>query len=402
MKSSLRLTFALAAGLFALPVFAAAPAATTGDVRADHETGVATIRAQIAKLKGEALQKRSKAQGTSVYPGTPLANEFRAYPPSCAAWPLPDKASGPSSQIFSKRMQLYTRTPLAVPVAPAETVTVTVWRIACSSSGNETPYNTDGGFNAMTLMRIDRDAANEGKDTYYPTFPLLKIQQGSVDFNDAASLVRAASEPNTYMSDGPFDSPIIHSTTYVLENYYGPNADYQHLYSYALKLKVDPYFDDSGNTSVAEFTLPDYAPTQSTYPDAFAPLPLDGYSAAQWINTQFNEGLIVQMTEQPQSNGSTVRQLVFDLLMEDLNGDPLWLVGNAAFSVGQTNLTVQTNYLGNNLTQIPYGTAKFEVRDCNHLDVTFSANPGLPAPIPTINGLTTYDRLFTPNGMTCE
>jgi len=401
MKSSLRLTFALATGLVALPVFAATPAAASGDVRAQHEAGVASIRAQIASLKNVAPQKRSKAQGSNVYPGTPLANEFRAYPPSCAAWPLPDKASGPANQIWSSRMQLYTRTPLAVPVAPAETVTVTVWRIACSSSGSQAPYNTDGGFNAMTLMRIDRDPGNEGRGDYYPTFPLLKIQQGGVGYGDAESLVRAAAEPNTYVSDGPFDSPIIHSTTYVLENY-AVGGDYQHLYSYAFKLKVDPYFDASGTTSVVEFTLPDYSPTQSTYPDAFAPLPLDGYSAAQWINTQFNEGLLVQVTEQPQSNGSTVRQLVFDLLTEDLNGDPLWLVGNAAFTVGQSSITVNTNYLGNNLAQIPYGTAKFEVTDCNHLDVTFTANPGLPSPIPTINGVTTYDRLFTPNGMTCE
>lgn len=399
MKSSLRLTFALAAGLVALPAFAANPVTISGDARAQHEAGVATVRAQIAKLKGEEPQKRTKAQGSNVYPGTPLANEFRAYPPSCAAWPLPDKASG---QTWSTRMQLYTRTPLAQPVAPAETVTVTIWRIACSSSGSLAPYNTDGGFNAMTLMRIDRDPANEGRNTYYPTFPLLKIEQGGVGYGDDASFVRAATEPNTYMSDGPFDSPIIHSTTYVLENYFGPSADFLHYYSYAFKLKVDPYFDSSGTVGVVQFTIPDYSPTQSTYPDAFAPLPLDGYSAAQWINTVHNEGLLVQITEQPQSNGSTVRQLVFDLLTEDLNGDPLWLVGSAAFNVGQTSVTAQVAYLGNNLSQHPYGTMKFQVSDCNHLDVTFTANSGLPAPIPTINGLTTYDRLFTPNGMTCE
>jgi hypothetical protein len=109
-----------------------------------------------------------------------------------------------------------------------------------------------------------------------------------------------------------------------------------------------------------------------------------------------------QVAEQPQSDGSTVRQLVFDLLTQDLNGDPLWLVGSAAFTVGQSSVTVPAAYLGNGLSQHPYGSIKFEVTDCNHLDVTFTANSNLPAPIPTINGLTTYDRLFTPNGMTCE
>ena len=396
MKSSLRLTFALAAGLVALPVFAADTAASAASY---HDAAVVKVRAQLAQALAEgrsAQQKRSKAQGSNVYPGTPLANEFRAYPPSCAAWPLPDKTSG---QVWTARVPLFARNYNTGQPAGSETVTMTVWRIACSSSGSLTPYNTDQGFNAMTLMRIDRD--NDASIATYPTFPVLYITQGSVDPSDgASSLIRAAAEPNTYLSDGAYDSPVFRSRTFVLENFTGGTADFQHYYSYAFKMTVNPNLVGGGG--IVELNIPDYSPTQSTYPDAFAPLPLDGYSAAQWINTQFNEGLIVQMTEQPQSNGSTVRQLVFDLLMEDLNGDPLWLVGNAAFSVGQTNLTVQTNYLGNNLTQIPYGTAKFEVRDCNHLDVTFSANPGLPAPIPTINGLTTYDRLFTPNGMTCE
>ena len=399
MKSSLRLTFALAAGLVALPAFATDTAASDTSY---HDAAVAKMRAQLAQALAEGranLQKRSKAQGNNIFPGTPLANEFRAYPPSCAAWPLPDRPSGPSSQIWSTRMPLFTRDFASGAQAPSETVTVTIWRIACSSSGSLAPYNTDGGFNAMTLMRIDRDSGREGHKDVYPTFPYLFIKQGNVDYSNLASFVRAASEPNTYVSDGPGDAPIFYSTTYVLENQYGPTADFLHLYSYAFKLLVNPYIN---GVNPVEFNITDYSPTQSTYPDAFAPLPLDGYSAAQWINTVHNEGLLVQITEQPQSNGSTVRQLVFDLLTEDLNGDPLWLVGNAAFNVGQTSVTVQTNYLGNNLAQIPYGTMKFEVSDCNHLDVTFTANPGLPAPIPTINGLTTYDRLFTPNGMTCE
>ena len=40
--------------------------------------------------------------------------------------------------------------------------------------------------------------------------------------------------------------------------------------------------------------------------------------------------------------------------------------------------------------------------DCNHLDVTYAADEGLPEPIPAFSGLTTYDRLFTANGMSCE
>jgi hypothetical protein len=296
-------------------------------------------------------------------------------------------------------MALYTRFASGQP-ANSENVTVTVWRIACSSSGSETPYNVDGGFNAMTLLRIDRDAANDHNASVYPTFPLLQVQQGNIGYSNPASVVRAAIEPNTFVSDGPFDAPVINSTTYVLENYIA-TADYQHLYSYALKLRINPAFDGAGTGSV-EFTLPDYSPTQSTFPDAFAPLPLDGYAAAQWINTTLNEGLLIQVTEQPQSDGSTVRQMVFDLLTQDNNGDPLWLVGNAAFPVGQTSLPMDLIYLGNGLSHNPWGHATVSVKDCNTLEVTFAANAGLPAPIPGFDGLTEYQRIFSANGMVCE
>jgi hypothetical protein len=400
MKSSFRLTFALAAGLVALPVFAAVDPAA--DARAYHDAGISKVQAQLARAAASAkhasAQKRGKAQGTNVYPGTPLANEFRAYPPSCAAWPLPDKASGPASQIFSTRMPLYTRNANGQQVTTPETVTITIWRIACSSSGSETPYNLDGGFNAMTLLRIDRDAANDGDGNVYPTFPVLQVQQGGIGYANPASLVRAASEPNTFIADGPYDGPIFNSTTYVLENY-NVGADYQHLYSYAFKLRIDPVMV---GVSPVEFTLPDYSPTQSTYPDAFAPLPLDGYAAAQWINTTLNEGLLIQVTEQPQSDGSIVRQMVFDLLTQDNNGDPLWLVGNAAFPVGQTSLPMDLIYLGNGLSHNPWGHATVSVRDCNTLEVTFDANSGLPASIPAFDGLTEYQRIFSANGMVCE
>lgn len=388
MHSSLRFTVAFAAGLLAVPALAAQ--SSPQDQAAYHADGVAKAQAMVAQLRAEtAAPKRAKVQGNNVYPGTPLANEYRAYPPSCAAWPLPNK---PSGQTWTARLPLY------VPQngGSTETVTVTVWRIACSSTGDLRPYNTDGGFNAMTLLRIDRDAANEGKTTATPTFPWLMVKQGSVDYGTAKSLVRAPAEPNTYLADAPFNAVIVNSTTYVLENF---SEDALHQYNNAFKLRVDPYMN---GVSPIEFTIPDYSPTQSSYPDAYASLPLDGYSAAQWINTQYNEGLLVQITEQLQSNGSTVRQLVFDLLTQDTGHNPLWLVGNAAFAVGQTSLTVDVAYLGNGLSQLSYGKADFEVTDCNHIDVTFHPNANLPAPIPVISGKTTYERLFSPNGMLCE
>lgn len=387
----------LLAGLFTLPMLASAIEPMPPEFAAAHQAGIDALHAKLSAARAQHAQGASqpKVMGSDTYPGTPMANPYRAYPPSCAAYALPDHASG--GAISSARVPLYSRDSGGNAVSP-ETVTITIWRIACSSSHDATPYNTDGGFNAMTMLRIDRDSANEGRTDYFPTFPSLQVAQGSVGFNDTASFARAAVEPNTNVVDAPYDAPIFTSTTYVLENYnYAP--EFNHLYSYAFTLRVDPV---APGVTPVDFPISDYVPTQNTYPDAFNPLPLDGYSAAQWVNYEFNEGLIVQVTEQLQSDGSTLRQLVFDLLTRDNNGDPLWLVGNAAFPVGALNVTVNIAYLGNDLNQIPYGTAKVQVRNCNAMDVTFTANQGLPATIPVINGLTTYTRLFNPNGMVCE
>jgi hypothetical protein len=394
MKNLTRLMLALAAGVIALPALADSRVPLAADAAATHAAAALQPSRVRATQAGSGIQP--KVMGTSVYPGTPGANPFRAYPPSCAADPLPDKASGVPSNVFSKRVSLFARDANGAPYV--EGVNVTVWRLACSSSGAATPYNPTGLFNAMTLMRIDRDANYEHSRTIFPTFPLVEASQDGSALGGVSSLVRPATEPNTVVSEAAFDSPVYDSTTYVLENFPYTGSGY-FTFSDAFKLRIDPAI--SGVAPV-DFDIPAYNPTEATYPDAFNPLPLDGYAAAQWINSTLNQGLLVQVTEQPQANGTTVRQLVFDLLIQDTNHQPLWLVGNAAFNEGAVSLPVAVNYLGTNLDQHSYGQAVFVVQDCNHLDVTFTANAQLPGTIPPFNQVIHYDRLFSANGMLCE
>ena len=248
----------------------------------------------------------------------------------------------------------------------------------------------------MTLMRIDRDVEYEGDADIYPTFPVVRASQGGA-FGGRESLPRVALEPNTILSEVVFNTPVIDSSTYVLENYVYQGYGY-FTFSDGFTLQIDPVLD--GEAPV-EIDVPPYEPTPTSYADAFAPRPIDGYSAAQWVNYEFNEGLLLQVTEQYEGGGM-LRQVVFDLLTVDDNGDPLWLVGNAAFPVNARSLDIELNYLGNDLAQLPWGTATLEVADCNHIDIDFAADGGLPAPIPSFNGVTTYERLFAPNGMVCE
>jgi hypothetical protein len=388
-----RLTLLVCAGLTSLPVFAA-DAAQDSD-RSYHDAAISAARVKLVTAATAARSGgNAKAMGSYTGSGSPFANEYRAYPPSCAAWPLPDASSGSP---VSKRMALYSRDAGGNAVTP-ETVTVTIWRVPCSSSGSNDnppgpPYNTDGLGNAMTFMRIDRDAANEGRTDKFPTFPLLNIKQGNITIDKDASAVRAAAEPNTFVTDGPYDSPILVSTTYALENY-NFGADYNHHYSYAFDLVVNPFI---ANQAATTFSLGDYTGS------GLAAMPLDGYVAAQYYNSARNEGLLIQMGEGYDPANPYRRQVIFDLLTEDLNGAPFWLVGSAAFdNTFPTSLSVPITYLVNGNTTQPWGSATVVLRNCNQLDVTFAPKSGLAAPVPSFSGKVTYSRIFAANGLMCE
>lgn len=380
------LTTLLCAGFFCLPAFAADTSADAA--RQYHEAAITQVRAKLALARADAT--KAKVMGSHTGSGTPLANEYRAYPPSCAAWPLPDKSSGTT---VSKRMALYTRDGNGNSATP-ETVTVTLWRVPCSSSGaSNLPYNNDSAGNAMTLLRIDRDSGNEGRTDRFPTFPLLNIRQGNLDFGNQASAVRAASEPNTFVTDGPYDAPVFVSTTYVLENYNFAPA-YNHFYAYAFTLLVDPYISGGSGTT---FAMGDYTGTGLTS------MPLDGYAAAQYYNASLNEGLLVQVAEGYDGAHPARRQVILDLLTTDNNNAPFWIVGNVAYdNIGATTLNVPLTYLVNGNATQPWGSASISLLSCGKLRVVFHANSGLPSPVPSFNGTADYDRIFAANGMMCE
>lgn len=359
-----------------------------------HELAISAARTKL--VAAAAFSGGSKDAAASVTrSGSPFANKFRAYPPSCAAWALPDT---PNESGVSKRMALFTRDGNGNAVTP-ETVTITVWRMPCSSSGNKNlPYNTNGSGNAMTLLRVDRDLNNNGRSDRFPTFPLLNIVQGNVGVSDYASAVRAATEPNTIVADGPYDAPIFLSTTYVLENYNFPpdanNKDYKHLYNQAFKLVINPWIQDVSPTVL----------DIGAYTGAgLSSMPLDGYVAAQYYNSTRNEGLVVQMAEGYDADNPERRQITFDLLTTDLAGAPFWLIGSAAFENSYpTSLSVPVSYLVQGNAVKRWGSASVNLRNCNTLEVTFAPLAGHAAPVPSFSGKVTYSRIFAANGMVCE
>ncbi|WP_300615976.1 hypothetical protein [Dokdonella sp.] len=373
MKTILGLTAALACAVSAL----SASASESRTAFAGFAMPVALPAASGAKVAG------NNERG-----GAPQANPQRSYPPSCASGTLPDK---PSGTVYEKDIVL-----LAAkggrPVA--ENAKVVVWRIPCSSSGQDVAYNDKGAPNSMTLVRFERSAELEDQFYFIPT---ISVAQGTIEFGKPASYPRVASEPNTRQSDTLPGIGLYASTTYVLENATFKNAG-RFNFNKAFKIRIDPRNDYIAAPQAVDIDIPAY-----TAPAAFS-MPIDGYAAAQWINGEKGHGLLVQVTESDQNPAGAAmpRQLVYDLLLKDLEGNPFWLVGSASVPAGATSITIDAAYLGKDLEQKPWGKATFQLQHCNRLDVAFTPNADLAAPVPSFNGTIAYDRLFSANGMLCE
>lgn len=342
----------------------------------------------------------AKAVGNTPTVGTPMVNTYRAYPPSCAAYPLPDRPSVPAYTGIVAALANPVISPNGIYFSTTESLSITVWRMPCSSSGASVPYNTAGAKNAMTLVRIDR--ADDASTTTLPMMPLMLVSQGSIDFASAKSYVRLATEPNTVLSDRRYGNPydlFKTSTTYVLENFSNADAG-QFNFNAAFALRVT-----GGTGTATDISVPAYSPTTDTYPDAFNPIALDGYAAAQYYNPERNEGLIVQVAEGYDGANPRRRQLVLDLLTKDAAGKPFWIIGAAAFDPvagGVRGLDVPVTYLVDNNAALGWGKIHVAMTSCSQMSLAFTPNADLPAGVPSISGTIAYARLLGANGMACE
>ena len=364
--------------------------------------GGQTFPAPNFAVSGPQATSSPKAAGASIAPGTPMANAYRSYPPSCAAYPLPDKPSGPAySGVAAALANPMLDSNNAWVFTATENLTVTVWRLPCSSSGASVPYNNAGAKNAMTLVRIDR--ADDSATATTPIMPQILVFQGDVTSSnfDPRKNIRLASEPNTVLSDRKYGSAydmFTTSTTFVLEN--RSSADAAHFnFNAAFTLQMN-----AGYGSVSG-SVPAYAPAADTYPDASSPIALDGYAAAQYYNPERNEGLLVQVAEGYDSNNPKRRQLVLDLLTEDTANNPFWIVGAAAFDPvagGVRGLDVPVTYLVQGNSSLAWGSIHVAMTSCNQMSLTFTPVADLPANVPSITGTVAYARLLSANGMSCE
>jgi hypothetical protein len=402
MKALTRVTLALAAVALASTVSAAdAPSAPTSAGVAAHRAAVVKKQALVAQAAANAKAAAGVAAVQSTIGGPRIANPYRAYPPSCASYPLPDTPSG--GDIQSVTVPLYTRNEAGVADTP-ENATITIWRVACSSSGFETPYNFDGGGNAMLLMRIDRSSNSL---SVVPTMPLLTSGQATSG-GTASAYVRAAQDPNTVASELPYDSSIFAtSSVYVLENYDSPNTLGLTYFDYDFNLTIDPVLD-ANCTGCTTISVRGYQPDNS-YPAAFQDLPIDGFMSSAWYDPAHSgEGIMVQVYNNP---GDATRTLFAAWYTYDANGIPFWLAAQGTAAVGSnafSNVPVYY-YTGggfagnfNSVTQHVWGTMNFYFPDCSHMDFDFNGAASDIAGGPTGQGSRSFLKVADINGLNCE
>ena len=380
------------AACIAMPATAAEVGVDAG--RAARVTAEQGNHLKLLAERGAMAKPKSADSVASATPALPRINPLAAYPPSCMADPLPDQVSGPS---YSRNVTLAAYNRSTDQVDSTEIVTITIWRVACSS----TEF-----FNSATLMRIDRDSTSQ---TVYPLFPAIRVSQGSIGYgidDFPANIARVTIEPNTLLADTLVDTPIINDMTFVLENY-----DSTQTSVFDFNLPFGLRFDNLFATNNQFFIdVPLYNPTSGTYPAAFQDLPISGYMSSNWYSPAASgEGIVLQVYERPNEPQTIV--VSFSWLAYDPAGIPFWLIGQADISRGAKVATATMVYLtgggfagsaGSADAPTIWGSATVSFPDCNNMVLGYASNPGLPASVPQGSGTRNWIRVGRVNGLNCE
>ena len=221
--------------------------------------------------------------------------------------------------------------------------------------------------------------------------------------------MRIAAEPNTVISEAPYDSAILYGTNiYVLENY--PfDAGYTY-YNYDFDLLIDPVLDQAC-TGCTLFQIDGYVPTQGDYPAAFQNLPIDGYMSSAWFDpAHAGEGVLTRNLRQRR------RYLAHDLrglvhLRPERHSVLARRAGRAADRRQQrrqragattTRAAVSPAISAASTDSHVWGTMSFSFPDCGHMTFTFNGQTDATTNGPSGSGTRTWVRLADINGLWCE
>jgi len=301
------------------------------------------------------------------------ANPRRSYPPSCLSAPLPTAARGPvvtRNISLSDLLNTYN-----------ETVTVSMWRVACS------------GNKSALLVRFDR-AANRENTLPAPVVPQVGIaRSGQQDLG-----LRPVGEPNTVSSD-VLGVQIIGDTTIVLETF--PVDGYQIDLNPAVTIALFP-----GGTRREVFNVAAYDP--ATHPDGLLNLEVNGYTTGTYFDPAHSgEGVFWEVAER--ADGT--RFAFFAWFTYAPDGRPTWIIGNVDVPLGVRTIQIPAfhfsggGFAGNfnpaNIVSRPWGNVRFTFQDCNTLALEYVSTHSDPN-VPTGDGTKQWTRLSSINGFVCQ
>lgn len=366
------------------------------------------VKAAVQRLELQSRSGEGGVKGTLPPYATPVRNPYRTYAPSCVAYRLPDglplDASGPlypsSDSLRMRLAAVETGNPNYVD----EFVDIDIWRIPCSSS---VVSNGQYRYDSVTLVRIKRDASNEGRLNRYPLFPAVYMSQQPFGNN---LRVRVAEEPNTVREQITVDTPIIFTTTYVLENI-ATNANTTALFDFnnPFTITFDNLFNGASNR-YGSISVPVYAPTQAQYPLRGGPIPITGYLTGNWYDEAHSgEGMLVQIFDLPGSPDKLLFTFAWFTFSND--GRAFWLFGSTPINHDERGpINVRTvwssggGFAGNfgpSAQVNDWGTVIFSFPNCYEMDFDYSSTVNVPG-IPSGSGSKTWTRPANNNGLTCE
>ncbi len=336
-------------------------------------------------------------------PSEIIANQDRAYPPSCLQAPLLTGmfANDPArvSNTITLSGDAYGST--TAEQQYLESDTVTVFRVPCS-----------GGTSAL-LLEIDRPSNLDGDTSVYPVYPAVYV---NVDLSgvETGIALRTPKDPNTYLSDNVAGTPLYSSSVFVIENTYLSELQFDFNPAFALFV-YNLLPTTNSNADTQEFDIPTYNP--ALYTAASQALPISGYLTGTWYDsTHSGEGIQTEVGEV--GTAGTQRFLSVSWYTYDLTGTPYWLVGSGVVTLDPTTfvapntvsvtLPYTTNGgfagdFGPSATKALWGTMQVSFPDCNTMVFTYdTTGTGIPSTVPTGTGTRTWKRFTTVNGLTCQ
>ncbi|WP_133819970.1 hypothetical protein [Tahibacter aquaticus] len=348
-------------------------------------------------LRADAAKRAERVSaGAGPKASTPYANNYRVYAPSCLHYPMPGlPAANDPTPVYSSRVLLAQYPPNSLGQYGTEYVTLRVWRIPCSSSGQF--------YDSATVIALDRDANMEGNTARYPLFPGARITQGN---SAPRLLVRVTDEPNTFVSTIFADEPLYYSGTFVLENFPTTSSDTARWdFNNQFTLTLLNFFAGDNGLSL---TIPAYNPTEATFPDAFRGLPISGYLTGNWFDEAHSgEGMLVQTFEIPDNK----LLFTFAWFTYDSNGVPFWLFGSTAVDRGtRGRISVPTIFnsgggfagnFGASAQTNTWGTVEFTFNNCYEMKFRYNSTHNTNG-VPRGTGEKVWTRTVDTNGLTCE